>query len=103
MQPSQQMWRNARVGWPSAPRSQKPASCTMSSLPFGSVARQCRPVLSCDPMPFTVASFCATWKSTVHGRSASVIVRSADSSTARLSQSKFSGRMRSSGALVPSV
>ena len=47
---------------------------TMSSLPLGSVGRQCRPVLSCEPEPLTVASFCATWKSIVHGRSASVIV-----------------------------
>ena len=38
---------------------------TISSLPFGSSGRQCRPVLSCEPEPFTVASFCATWKSIV--------------------------------------
>jgi hypothetical protein len=44
----------------------------MSSLPLGSVARQWRPVLSCEPEPNTVPSFWATWKSIVQGRSASV-------------------------------
>ena len=45
---------------------------TMSSLPLGSLGRQWRPVLSCEPEPCTVASFWATWKSIVQGRSAAV-------------------------------
>ena len=52
----------------------------MSSLPLGSFARQCRPVLSCEPEPWTVASFWATWKSIVQGRSAAVSFFSASSS-----------------------
>ena len=47
----------------------------------------------------TVASFCATWKSIVHGRSANVSDASALSSLAGSFQSQLSGRMRSSGAL----
>jgi hypothetical protein len=54
----------------------------MSSLPFGSVARQCRPVWSWDPEPKTVASFWATWKSIVQGRRTAVKVLSARSSVA---------------------
>ncbi len=46
----------------------------MFSLPFGSVARQWRPVWSCEPETNTVASFCATLKSRVQGRSAAVSV-----------------------------
>ena len=46
----------------------------MLSLPLGSFGRQCRPVLSCEPEPFTVASFWATWKSIVQGRRAAVSV-----------------------------
>ena len=68
--------RCAGTPWSAVPfssRIQWPASRTMSSLPFGSCGRQCRPVLSCEPEPFTVPSFCATWKSIVHGRSAAVI------------------------------
>ena len=38
-------------------------------MPLGSFTRQWRPVLSCVPEPCTVASFCATWKSMVQGRS----------------------------------
>ena len=48
----------------------------MLSLPLGSLGRQWRPVLSCDPDPFTVASFWATWKSIVQGRRALVSNRS---------------------------
>ena len=77
MQPSQQMCLNAFVSWPFSSRSQKPAWYGMSSLPFGSFARQWRPVWSCVPEPCTVASFWATWKSIVQGRSAAVRVRSA--------------------------
>ena len=44
----------ARVGLPSSSRIQTPASRTMSSLPLGSSGRQWRPVLSCEPEPFTV-------------------------------------------------
>jgi hypothetical protein len=72
MQPSQQMWRRLRVSWPAASRSQEPAWQTMFSLPAGSPGRQWRPVLSCEPEPWTVASFWATWKSIVQGRRASV-------------------------------
>src|SRR5713226_751015 len=57
MHPSQQMWRTALVTFPLASRSQKRAWCGMLSLPLGSVARQWRPVLSCEPEPRTVASF----------------------------------------------
>ena len=46
----------------------------MLSLPLGSFGRQCRPVLSWVPEPLTVASFWATWKSIVQGRSAAVSV-----------------------------
>src|SRR5665213_278882 len=54
MQPSQQIcWMPRSV----APLSQYFAVATISSLPFGSSARQCRPVLSCDPEPCTVPSF----------------------------------------------
>ena len=53
-----------------------------SSLPLGSLGRQCRPVLSCEPEPLTVASFWATWKSIVQGRSAAVSVARASSSFA---------------------
>jgi pantothenate kinase len=44
-----------------------------ASLPLGSSAGQCLPVLSCAPAPCTWPSFCATWKSIVQGRSLSVI------------------------------
>lgn len=40
MQPSQQMCWKALDGCPSPPRIQKPASCTMSSFPWGSSGRQ---------------------------------------------------------------
>src|SRR4051812_42411771 len=60
MQPSQQMCSKAPVGLPASSRSQAPATRTMFIFPFGSLGRQCRPVLSCEPDPFTVASFCAT-------------------------------------------
>ncbi|MEZ5395923.1 MAG: DUF3500 domain-containing protein [Bryobacterales bacterium] len=55
-----QMCSQRRVRLPSELRSQKPACFTMSSLPFGSLTWQWRPVLSCEPDPNTVASFCAT-------------------------------------------
>jgi hypothetical protein len=99
MQPSQQMCWNFSVTFPLTSRIQNPAWCGMLSFPLGSSGRQCRPVLSCDPEPFTVASFCATWKSNVHGRSAAVSVASALSSCLMSSQFQRSGRMRSSGAL----
>ena len=51
-------------------------------MPLGSVARQWRPVWSCVPEPKTVASFWATWKSIVQGRSAAVSVLRAASSVA---------------------
>src|ERR1041384_5971497 len=73
MQPSQQMCLKAFVTLPLASRIQYPESRGMFSLPFGSFTRQWRPVLSCVPEPCTVASFCATWKSIVHGRNALVI------------------------------
>ncbi len=57
MQPSQQTWLNALLGWPDSSRSQKPEWCGILSLPFGSSGRQWWPVLSCVPEPFTVASF----------------------------------------------
>ena len=82
MQPSQQMCSSLRSTRPLSSRSQNPACRTMSSLPFGSCGRQWRPVLSCEPDPFTVPSFCATWKSIVHGRSARVIFFSPSSSAA---------------------
>ena len=44
----------------------------MLSFPRGSVARQCLPVFSWSPEPKTEPSFCATWKSIVQGRRASV-------------------------------
>ena len=56
----------------------------MFNFPFGSVARQWRPVLSCEPEPLTVASFCATWKSIVQGRRAAVSVLRALSRTPAL-------------------
>ena len=71
---------NARVGVPLSSRSQKPACRDDIQLAVGIVGRQWRPVLSCDPEPLTVASFWATWKSIVQGRSARVIVCSASSS-----------------------
>ena len=43
MQPSQQMCANAFVGFPASSRIQAPASRTMSSLPFGSVAGSAGP------------------------------------------------------------
>ena len=82
MQPSQQMCRNFLVSLPFSSRSQKPAWWGMSSLPLGSVARQWRPVWSCEPEPKTVASFWATWKSIVQGRRAAVSVLRAASSVA---------------------
>jgi hypothetical protein len=56
-----------------------------------------------EPEPNTVASFRATWKSRVQGRSAAVTVFRAESRTAWLFQSKPSGKMRSSGAFSPRV
>src|SRR5690606_11928021 len=60
IQPSQQICLNFLVSSPSSFRSQYPASFTISNLPLGSVAKQCLPVLSCDPVPCTVPSFWAT-------------------------------------------
>ena len=40
MQPSQQIWRTARVGFPSLVLSQKPAWRATDSFPFGSPGRQ---------------------------------------------------------------
>src|SRR5215469_7880476 len=74
MQPSQQICRNALVSFPSSSRSQCPASRAIFNFPLGSSGRQCFPVLSWEPLPLTVASFWATWKSIVHGRNACVIV-----------------------------
>src|SRR4030095_1350676 len=73
IQPSQLTCCVLRVTSPFSSRSHRPAARTMSILPLGSFGRQWRPVLSCEPEPLTVASFCATWKSFTHGRSAAVI------------------------------
>ena len=70
IQPSQQMCSMHRE---EASSSQYPEHFTMSSFPLGSSAGQCFPVLSCEPAPWISPSFCATWKSIVHGRSLSVI------------------------------
>ena len=74
---------------------------TMSSLPFGSVGRQWRPVLSCEPEPWTVASFWATWKSIVQGRRAAVSCLVARRRTSAVSFQSKSGRQeaRPPGAL----
>src|SRR5215467_261858 len=77
MQPSQLTCCVLRVTSPRSSRSHRPAARTMSILPLGSFGRQWRPVLSCEPEPLTVASFCATWKSFTQWRRAPVILPSA--------------------------
>ena len=54
--------------------------------------------LSCEPEPLTGVVL-RDMEVDVHGRSASVILRSASSSVFWSDQSKFSGKSRSSGAL----
>ena len=80
MQPSQQMCWYFCSGLPYESRSQCEACFAIDSFPLGSFGRQCLPVLSCEPEPFTVASFWATWKSIVQGRRAAVSVARARSS-----------------------
>src|SRR6476659_3370532 len=87
MQPSQLMCRVLRVGSPFSSRNHKPAARTTSILPLGSLGRQWCPVLSCEPEPLTVASFCATWKSFTHGRKAAVILARASYNTSLSDQS----------------
>ena len=96
MQPSQQMCR--QLLGELAPRRRAARSrrrLTMSSLPLGSSGRQCRPVLSCEPVPCTVASFWATWKSIVQGRRAAVsLLQRVVEPSAVSFQSKFSRQDR---------
>src|SRR5580658_2639405 len=80
MHPSQQICSKARVGFPLSSSIHPAESRTTSSLPSGSSGWQCLPVLSCEPAPFTVPSFCATWKSNVQGRSARATFRYAAAS-----------------------
>src|SRR5262249_40683068 len=87
IQPSQLTCRVLRVSSPFSSRSHMPAARTTSILPLGSFGRQWRPVLSCEPEPLTVASFCATWKSFTQGRSAPVILPSASYSNSLSDQS----------------
>src|SRR5262245_17306278 len=99
IQPSQLMCCVLRVGSPLSLRIHSPAARTMSILPLGSFGRQWRPVLSCEPEPLTVASFCATWKSFTQGRSTLVILPRASYNTSLSDQSYPSGSRRCSGAL----
>ncbi len=83
MQPSQQMWRQRLVSSPccvAQPVAGDFERCRACRC--GSSGRQWRPVLSCEPVPWTVASFWATWKSIVQGRRAAVTCCSAASSLA---------------------
>ena len=93
MQPSQQMCSKLALD---AARCRRAASSRRAgrcrACRWDRCGRQWRPVLSCEPEPFTVPSFCATWKSIVHGRSARVIFFSASSSAAWSDQSKSSGQ-----------
>ena len=74
----------------------------MSILPLGSSGGQWRPVLSCEPEPLTVPSFCATWKSIVQGRNACATLRSASSQdVGRLTSHNPAGRTRSRESCSP--